>query len=247
MPPPIYVPTNPQGASLAEYQADFAEGLRAVTGSNQQAYGGRLQLYRTLIFNNLCSFIDACFPVCRALLSPTLWQNLCSAFLREHPCQSPLFQQIPLEFISWLQTPQRYRHPMEPIYLTHLAHYEYCELLLLTAPDNVPYGKHTQGARINTPLQLVCYPYAVHKLGPAQPNPILATTRLLVWRKADDSVGFAELNTNTYCLLELIQHTAELADLFTQWAPLCSPAPSPEDFVACLQQLTALGVVQVNL
>ena len=94
MPPPIYVPTNPQGASLAEYQADFAEGLRAVTGSNQQAYGGRLQLYRTLIFNNLCSFIDACFPVCRTLLSPTLWQNLCSAFCANTPANRLYFSRF---------------------------------------------------------------------------------------------------------------------------------------------------------
>lgn len=242
---PICLPDSRRDLSLAEYQADFAEGLRAESTKNQHAYNGRLGLYRKLIFANLCSFIDSCFPVCRSLLSPAIWRQLCRAFLREHACQSPLFHQIPLEFISWLQTPQRFRHSLEPAYLTHLAHYEYCELQIQTAPDINHYAKPGNSALFITPIQLVCYPYPVHTLGPKNPAPTLATTRLLLWRKADDSVGFAEITANIYCLLEVMLHTKDLAKTFTQWAPMCTPAASVDEFVASLQNLAALGVLEI--
>lgn len=242
---PICSPGASRVLSLAEYQANFAEGLRAEAAPHPHVFNGRLQLYKNLIFTNLCSFINACFPVCRSLLSPEAWDQLCRAFLREHYCLSPLFHQIPLEFISWLQAPKRFRHSAEPTYLTYLAHYEYCELQIQTAPDIIHYAEPHNSVLIITPIQLACYPYAVHTLGPAQPVADLCTTRLLLWRKTDGSVGFAEITAPIYCLLELMQHTPDLAALFTQWAPLCTAAPSVDEFVASLQHLTALGVVQV--
>ncbi|HMW49723.1 MAG TPA: putative DNA-binding domain-containing protein [Cellvibrionaceae bacterium] len=246
MQPPIYLPCRTSVLSLAEYQADFAEGLRSDSSKRQQAYNGRLGLYKKLIFANLCSFIDSCFPVCRSLLSPAVWRQLCRAFLREHACQSPLFHQIPLEFISWLQMPHRFRHNLEPAYLTHLAHYEYCELQIQTAPDINHYAKPNNCALFITPIQLVCYPYPVHTIGPKNPAPALATTRLLLWRKADDSAGFAEITANIYCLLELLQHKQDLAEIFTHWAPLCTPAASLDEFVASMQNLATLGVIEIH-
>jgi|GEM_PF-716334 len=238
---------QPAGASsLADFQKDFAARVRAGATSSPDAYQGRAGLYHRLIFANVCSFINSCFPVCRALMSQAVWRQLCEAFFREHSCQSPLFHHIPLEFISWLQQPNRFRHRKEPVYLTHLAHYEFCELQVQTAPDIIHYGPTLNCLRLITPIQLGSYPYPVHRIGVQNRAPPLVTTRLLLWRKPDDSVGFAEISPKIYQLLELINApSCDLAELFNAWAQCYEDSPSAEQFIAIVRNLAQLGVVEV--
>lgn len=232
--------------SLAHYQSDFAARVRSGRTAEPDPYNSRAALYHRLIFDNMCTFIDCCFPVCRSLINASTWKQLCVAFFREHRCQTPLFHQIPLEFISWLQQPTRYRHFGEPAYLTHLALYEYAELQVQTAPDIIHYGTAPNSVRLITPIELGSYPYPVHRIGLQNPNPYLANTRILLWRKIDDAVGFAEITAPVYQLLELLkQQSWDLGALFVAWSQLFELPPGPEHYVASLQDLAQLDVAQV--
>ena len=42
----------------------------------------RMQVYRTLLFNNVSSFINLVYPIARTLLSETKWQSLLQDFFQ---------------------------------------------------------------------------------------------------------------------------------------------------------------------
>ena len=65
----------------------------------------RAAVYGELVFNNLCGFLDACFPVGRAVLGDTRWRRLNRAFLRDWPLRTPWFREIPREFVAYLGAP----------------------------------------------------------------------------------------------------------------------------------------------
>ena len=46
----------------------------------------RAGIYRDLVFNNLCGFVDTCFPVCRSLLGEPRWRRLCRTRERLRRC-----------------------------------------------------------------------------------------------------------------------------------------------------------------
>lgn len=237
---------NVNTGELAAYQNAFAQVLRGRAAVVDSLSAERTGLYKNLIHNNVFTFIDACFPVCRSIIKKSIWQQLCVAFMREHLCASPLFHHIPLEFISWLQSPQRFRHKAEPPFLTHLAHYEYSELQIQTAPDLAPNANLPNCAVLITPVQLVCYPYPVHTIGKTNVQVKLETTWLIIWRKIDGSAGFAQLSPNIYCLVEQLQNCQDLATLFLRWAKMCTPTPDANQFVQSLNALATLGVITVN-
>lgn len=230
---------------LQAYQSAFAQALRGGAIDSFLLPPARTRLYKTLIHNGVCAFIDACFPVCQAVLDKKIWRQLCSAFMREHRAQAPLFHYIALEFLTWLQSPERYRHRNEPPYLIHLAHYEYCELHIQTAPDIKHAQTKPNSARLITPIQLVCYPYPVHTIVNAQTAVPLTTTWLIIWRREDGRAGFAQINANIYALLELLAEHEDLARLYTHWTERCVPAADVDIFVQALQNLAQLGIIAV--
>jgi uncharacterized protein len=165
----------------------------------------RMAVYEELLFNNITGFLDACFPVCRKLLGDTRWRRLNRAFFRDWRSHTPIFREIPQEFLRYLDST---RQPL-PAWFRELAHYEWVELAVDTnsasCPPHDPDGDliHDRPL-VNVTLMSLAYDWPVHRIGPdfrpRQPTP----TWLLVFRDEADVVRFVETNAATARLLALI-------------------------------------------
>jgi len=69
------------------------------------------------------------FPVLHAILGAERWQRLVRDFYRLHRCHTPLFLEIPREFLDYLGD-EREAAEDDPPFLYELAHYEWVELAL---------------------------------------------------------------------------------------------------------------------
>lgn len=121
----------------------------------------RLQVYQSLIRNNIHSFLDRVFPITQVLLSDEQWQALCEDFICYAQCQSPFFNDISLEFQQYLQ--QR-EHPFTQqfLWLTELLQFEWLELFVELSNDDVT-QKITQSSawRLQQPYWILVYQYPV--------------------------------------------------------------------------------------
>ena len=165
-------------------------------------------VYQELVFNNLCGFLDACFPVSRQLLGEVRWRRLNRTFLRDWPQHSPWFRDIPQAFTRYLAE-GTIAQPL-PRWLADLAHYEWTELVVdtldCTAPPAASEGDLMQRpVRVNPAMRLVRYDWPVHLIGedyrPRRPQP----TTLAVYRGRDLTIRFTELNPLTLRLLTCLR------------------------------------------
>ena len=69
----------------------------------------RMQIYRDLLFNNMCSFINLVYPIARSILPAAQWQFLLEEFFQKAKCQSPIYNDISLQFREYLT---ENRHPI---------------------------------------------------------------------------------------------------------------------------------------
>ena len=74
----------------------------------------RMRVYNQLLLNNLDGFLLACFPVLRQILGTRKWNRLVRAFFSEHACQTPIFRQIPEEFVQYLSRSASYARMIHP-------------------------------------------------------------------------------------------------------------------------------------
>ncbi len=192
----------------------------------------RMGIYRRLVYNNLESFLLICFPVLRKVLGARRWARLVRGFLASHRSHSPLFRQIPEEFIRFLQG-QEAMLAAYPQFILELAHYEWIELSLSTsilAPGWEmidPEGSFLEQRPVLNPvLANLVYIWPVHRIGP-RVRVVPAETHLLVFRNADDQIQFIEINAFTSRLIDLLtpaEHTGQAA-LEIIAAESCHPSP----------------------
>lgn len=207
---------------------DFQDFQRAFTGYIRDPKGAprpkgvparRMRVYSELLYNNVESFLLACFPVCRAVLGQRKWTRLARGFFRDHRSHTPFFRQIPDEFLKYLQ--DAWQRPDDvPEFLPELAHYEWVELELATSnrdeamPACAPDGDLLAGRPLVNPvLQVLAYRYPVHRIGPRfkpKAAPALPTF-LLAWRTPEFEVRFSAINAATARLLQRLQDDAGLA------------------------------------
>jgi hypothetical protein len=199
-------------SALQSYQRQFTRHIRdplhacRPKGVNAR----RMGVYTEIVFNNLAEVVSACFPVCRSILGVRRWNRLLRRFFIEHQCTSPLFRQIPEEFLRWLETTQEDAPP----FLYSLAHYEWIEMALAfsdaTCSEHFaePVTGDMLGKRpvLAPALALLSYPFAVHRINkrrqPEHPDDQL--THIVVFRRADDVVKFIVLNPVSARLLALL-------------------------------------------
>jgi uncharacterized protein len=177
----------------------------------------RMAIYTELFFNNVESLLSANFPVIRALHDDVAWTALVRAFYRDHRCHTPLFTDLPREFIRFVET-RAADGADDPPFLVELAHYEWSELALtLDEADlaTIPHdanGDVVDGVPITSPLaRVLMYRFPVHRIGlefrpnepPAQPTLILLT------RDRDDALHFLEIDPLTALLFERLQANAD--------------------------------------
>lgn len=172
----------------------------------------RLKLYADLFFNNVRSLLAQAYPVASATLGDAAWRALVRGFLREHAARSPVFAELPREFLHYLETRQAHASGDAP-WLHELAHYEWVELALQISearPDDVPHDPHGDLRRCAPLLSPLAWPLAydwpVHRIAPDAvphaPSPVM----LLVHRRDDGDVGFQELAPLAFHLLQRIAY-----------------------------------------
>lgn len=174
----------------------------------------RVKVYRELLFNNLCGYIDSCFPVCKTLLKPAQWRRLCRVFFRDWRSQTPYFSQIPGEFLQFLQLGQTSQRL--PGWFLELAHYEWVELAVDICNNELPSlvsqsqdSSHPVRGEpvvvLNPSAKNLYYHWPVHKIcaeyRPRKPQQVF----LVVYRSSKCEVKFVELSAATSVLLNLIE------------------------------------------
>lgn len=172
----------------------------------------RMGIYRELFYNNVEGFLSNGFPVLRELLDDKPWHAMARDFFACHRCHSPLFLEIPREFLNYLNN-ERSQHDEDPPFLCELAHYEWVELALSVAETEDSDEVDANGDLLNAAPILsslawpLSYAYPVHRISPDfQPTEADAQpTYLLVYRDINDAVGFLELNPVSARLFSLIQ------------------------------------------
>ncbi len=175
----------------------------------------RLKVYQELIYNNIEGFISAGFPVLRSLYSDEDWHELVRLFIEQHRCSTPYFLEISQEFLRYLMEVHRSRD-CDPPFMAELAHYEWVELALDVAEEELP-PPHAvpeplaARACISPLAWVLSYRYPVHRIGRGfRPTEAGEPSFLLVYRNRDDAVCFMELNAATARMLELFRDRDEL-------------------------------------
>jgi len=209
--------------NLRSLQTKFAAHIR--DPENHAAPRGiedrRMNIYRRLFFNNINKFLASNFPVLRKLYDNEAWRQLVRDFYREHRCQTPLFPEMPKEFLRYLQD-QRKDRPGDPAFLLELAHYEWVELALAMDENELEdtmansTGDLMEEVPVLSPLAWpLSYRFPVHRIRPGfEPEiPPEQATHLLVYRDRNYKVKFMQLNDVSRLLLNLLQENRGLTGL----------------------------------
>lgn len=210
----------------------------------------RMAVYNELLYNNICGFLDTCFPVCRATLGDKRWRRLNRGFFRDWPSHTPWFREIPNEFVRYLN--EGAVTQILPAWFIELAHYEWVELAVDVMDCPKPRYEISGDLLIaypvlNPTLMNLSYQWPVHQIGPDYRPRKMQPTHLLVYRNPDDAVQFVASNPVTARLLALLQ-----SEQLTGRAACLRIAdelahPSPEAVVshgrAMLEQLQQQNIV----
>ncbi len=201
----------------------------------------RMAIYRELFYNNVEGFLSGTFPVLRTLYNDTDWHLLVRDYFSHHRAQTPLFLEIPREFINWLNN-ERDAQANDLPFLHELAHYEWVELALSiseesTEQENInPEGNLLTGIPVLSPLAWhLSYRFPVHRIGPdfIPEEPGEQPTNIVVYRDRQDVVGFMEVNPVTKRLLELIsENNKKIGRLLLDCIALEMSHPQPEVVIA---------------
>jgi hypothetical protein len=201
-------------------QFEFAAYLR--DPDNQPAPADveerRMVIYRDLFFNNVRNLLAGTFPILAELLGDDRWTLLIRDFYRDHQSHSPLFPDVPKEFLRYLADERptgTHTDPQaDPAFMQELAHYEWVEAGLMLAEDDTPHNKiNTEGDLLaETPVTsrlawLLNYAWPVNEIGrDYQPDmPADQPLYYLVYRDTADKVIFVKLNTVSARLFEILR------------------------------------------
>ena len=172
----------------------------------------RMGIYRELFYNNVQDFMASSFPVLRKLYTDDDWHALIRDYFAKHRAHTPLFLQMPQEFLRYLES-ERGSRPADPPFLWELAHYEWVELALSIDTREIetsgvdPDGDLLAGVPVMSPLAWpLVYQHPVHLIGPefTPLEPPAQPSYLVVYRDRSDDVGFLEMNPVTARLVELL-------------------------------------------
>lgn len=243
--------TTPPPTSLSTFQKTYSQYLRAPT-QHQRPDGipqRRSQIYESLLFNNVCGFINKCFPVCKSIIDEAKWLDLSRQFFKKWPSHTPIFSHIPFEFVQFIQQKQS----IDPPWLAELLHYEWLELEVDLNPNQVErihlLNHDGELVQANPTLQLHQYQWPVQKIcldyQPKTIEPVL----LCVFRTFDFNVQFMEINAVTGLFIELLQaqpyKPAEALCAFAEHIPSVSQSQINQFGPPLITQLVEANVLVV--
>ena len=227
--------------AFQEFQHALAQHLRDPHHTRRPAGvpPRRMAVYNELVFNNLCGFLDSCFPVSRQLLGEARWRRLCRTFGRDWPMHTPWFREIPREFVRYLS--EGHIAQSLPRWFADLARYEWAELVVdvmdVTPPANDPQGNLMQAPVLLNPARVdVASAWPVHRIGPAWQPRQTEPTFLVLFRDAQQEVQFTEINAVTAHVLALLDSGLTGQQVFAQLAQEMAH-PDPEALQGFGQQL----------
>ncbi|MFV2059955.1 MAG: DUF2063 domain-containing protein [Gammaproteobacteria bacterium] len=180
----------------------------------------RMDIYNELFYNNVEGFMSNSFPVIQRIYGEQKWHELIHDYFSRHHAHTPLFSEMPREFLKYLEN-DRDIQETDPPFLLELAHYEWTELALgLLDLDNDLNSIDPDGDLLdNTPVKSslawsLSYHYPVHKISPEyQPREVPEqATYIVVYRNTEDEIVFMELNPVTARLVQLISETDNTAE-----------------------------------
>ena len=172
----------------------------------------RMKIYADLFYNNVEDFISSSFPVLRSIHDDASWHHLVRDYFHRHRAKTPLFPEMPREFLTYLENERPSSEPDYP-FMLELAHYEWTELALSLSDRQAdwtnidPDGDLLTGRPVLSPLAWpLSYHWPVHQIGPdfLPDSPAENMTYLLIYRDQNDEIRFMELNPVTARLLQLI-------------------------------------------
>jgi hypothetical protein len=197
-----------------QIQYAFAAHIRNPEGNPRPAdiEARRMNIYNELTYNNVEDFMAATYPVLRSICGDEKWHRLIREYFANHYASTPLFHEMPREFLKYLE---QEREPADDDFpfLLELAHYEWVELALSVSEQQIDSrlvdaeGDLLDGIPVLSPLAWpLSYHFPVHKISdeylpqtpPEQP------THIVVYRNQEDVVRFLEMNPVTAHLLQLI-------------------------------------------
>lgn len=202
-------------------QYEFAAHIRDPESNPKPAdvESRRMKIYNELFFNNVEDFIANTYPVLKEITAEDKWQEMIRDYFSNHLSQTPLFPEMPREFLKYLETERH--NSNDPPFIKELAHYEWIELALMTseldndinwnAIDKDGYLLNNQP--VISPLAwAITYQYPVHQISTDfLPDTISEQpVYLLIYRDNEDEVRFMELNPVTALLIQLINEDNEL-------------------------------------
>ena len=189
------------------YQLAFTAHIRDPSANKKptRIQDTRMAVYREIVFNNIFSSVSACFPVCKSMLGARAWRKLVRAFFANHQATSPIFREIPQQFLQYIDTKIDL-----PIYFQSLAHYEWVELAVASLQTDLIKLSKTTDLLNEKPIlapahMLLSYNYAVQSISKRRQPKGTEQTYLLVFRNAENKVKFIELNPIIFQLLNLIK------------------------------------------
>lgn len=179
----------------------------------------RMAVYSKLFFNNVVSFLGGYFPVLASVLGEERWQSLVRDFYRVHSSHTPLFPQMPTEFLDYLEHERLKDIADDPPYLQQLAQYEWAEAAIMLAEASRSLASDPKGDTLRNrpvladPAWLLHFHYPVHEIGPDNPRPERTEQPLyfLIFRNPDDKIVFLKLNPVSARLFELLHGNGELS------------------------------------
>ncbi len=202
-------------SGFRQIQYDFAAHIR--DPENVSGPDGiedrRMAVYRDLFYNNVENFMATGFPVLRSLYDEDAWHLLIRDYFSRHNAKTPHFPEMAGEFVYYLLN-EFIPGDNDPAFIYELAHYEWMETALSLSKDCIAdvsfnsRGDLRHEPVVISPLAwLLSYEWPVHTISrdyrptekPDQP------TWIIIYRDAQDDVGFIQLNPVTSRLFQLLE------------------------------------------
>ena len=208
----------------------------------------RMQVYRTLLFNNVSSFINLVYPIARTLLSETKWQSLLQDFFQNAQNQSPFYNDISLQFREYLDEQQ---HPVlqEYPWLAELLQFEWLELYLDTVEIEEKTFSPASAWQLNTHIWILVYQYPVYLWTTEQQYFEHSPSAVMVWRNHHDQVCVEPLSPLFACLIEQLNLKAlteqELKQLIYTTVPDLSEQEVEQQLKLLSERFTELDLLYI--
>lgn len=177
----------------------------------------RMKIYRDLFYNNVESFMSNTYPVLYEILGEQRWHALVRDYFANHKAHTPLFPEMPREFLVYLED-ERQPHADDLPFMLELAHYEWVELALSISELTNDSSKLSKQPDLLNEIPvlsnlawLLTYQFPVHQISNEfQPEQMSEQPTHIVASRAMDEehINFTEVNPVIARLLQLISENS---------------------------------------